>query len=445
MNTSFFHAYDLRGKYPEEIYEKTAENIGKAYGTFTEADKVLVGRDGRKHGEKITNSFIKGIKTTGTKVVYADQTPTPVIYYGMVENNIKSAAIVTASHNPSEYTGFKFCNENALAMSRKGGMKEIQQIYEQKSFEEGKAHSTEKIDLKKNYIEFVSDKIDLKNELNVLINTGNGIGGIIAKDLFENLGAKVEVINEKINGDFPNHIPDPGNSEAQEQTKEHLKDHDLAIIFDGDADRAGFILDDGSYIEEDKVLATFSEETLNQTKGKVLYDLRASKLVPEIVGKFGGEAVETRVGHTFISEKIHKDQQIVFAGELSGHYYFPYYGIPWDDGLFAASLMLQFISEGKKENILNYPKYPVSPELRIDCPHDIKQNVIEEIEQNYSNYDITTLDGVKIHFDTGWALVRPSNTEEKMSVRCEADSSEDLNRIRKEIENKVKTIISSLT
>ncbi len=443
--TDFFHAYDLRGKYPNQINKKVAENIGKAYGTFTDADEVLVGRDAREHGEEITKAFITGIKSTGTNVRNAGKTPTPLIYFGMVENDIESSAVVTASHNPSEYTGFKFCKKNALAMSRKGGMKQIEEIYEKNEFEIGEEGKEKKIELKKEYIEKVKQKIELENNLKLLINTGNGIAGVIAKELFEELGAKVDIVNGDLNGKFPNHLPDPGNKTAQEYTREKMEDHDLGIIFDGDADRAGFILNDGSYIEEDKVLAIFAQKTLEKQQGKILYDLRASKLLPEIVKEYGGQPIQTRVGHTFISEKIHEDQDIVFAGELSGHYYFPYYEIPWDDGLFAASLMTQFLSANGEEVIRNYPDYPVSPELRIDCPHDAKEKVIKKIAEIYSDYDINTLDGVKIEFNSGWALIRPSNTEEKMSVRCEADTSENLEEIREEIEEKVRETINEFT
>jgi len=439
--TEFFHAYDLRGKYPEEINEKKAEKVGKAYGTYTEAKEVLVGRDARKHGKKITEAFIEGIRSTGTNVKYAGKTPTPVLYHGMVHKNIKSAAVVTASHNPPEYTGFKFCKEEALAMSREGGMKEIEQIYEEESFKEDKIGKKESVKLKESYIEELKSKINLETELDILINTGNGIAGIIARELFESIGANVEIINEELDGNFPSHLPDPGNAEAQELTLEKMKEHDLAIIFDGDADRAGFILDNGDYIEADKVLALFSEKTLAQEKGKVLYDLRASKLLPEVIRKHDGEPLQTRVGHTFISEKIHQDEEIVFAGELSGHYYFPHYNIPWDDGLFAAVLMTQFISQDGKEIIENYPDYPVSPELRIDCPHSAKQKVVNGMAEAYSNYDISTLDGVKIEFEKGWALIRPSNTEEKMSVRCEADTEEELKQIREDVEGKVRDLI----
>ncbi len=437
---SFFHSYDLRGLYPDEISEKEAEKVGKAYGTFTDAEKVLVGRDGRKHGEKITEAFIDGVNSTGVDIEYAGITPTPVVYFGQVKNGFKSSAIVTASHNPPEYTGFKFCLENALAMSREGGMKEIEEIYESGSFITGTG-TEEDVEVVEGYIEALKEKIG-GLDLDLVINCGNGVTGVMARELFDELGCEVKMVNEEVDGDFPNHLPAPGNEEAQNQLQEAMGGEDLGIIFDGDGDRAGFILPGYGYIEEDKVIALLAEESLKNEKGVVVHDLRASKLVPEKVEEYGGKAEESRVGHTFISERIHQGEDVVFAGELSGHYYFPAYDFPWDDGLFAAALMAKMASEENlKEKIEAFPEYPVSPELRIDCPEEAKDKVTEKVAEAYSDHEISTKDGVKVQFEKGWALVRPSSTEPKMSVRCEADTEEDLDRILDEVEGKVREFI----
>ena len=438
--TSFFHSYDLRGVYPEEIDEKTAEKVGRAYGTFTDAEKVLVGRDGRTHGEKITEKFIEGIKSTGTDVASAGMVPTPVIYYGQVENGFESAAVVTASHNPPEYTGFKFNREDALAMSRDGGMREIQEIYESERFETGSGEE-ESIELVESYISAVRERTG-SIDLSVLVNCGNGVTGVMARQLFEALGCEVKMMNEEVDGEFPNHLADPGSTEAREATRSVLEGEDLGIIFDGDGDRAGFVLPDYGYVEEDKLIALFAEESLEKEEGKVVHDLRASKLVPEKIEEHGGSAVESRVGHTFISEKIHEDEDIVFAGELSGHFYFPAFDFPWDDGLFAAALMSRIASEEDLvDKLKDFPDYPVSPEINLDCDNDAKEKVMEKVAEDYADYETSTKDGVKIRFDDGWALVRPSSTEPKIRLRCEADTEERLHEIRSRIEEDVKQAI----
>jgi len=442
---SFFHSYDLRGKYRDEIGEEEAEKVGKAYGTFTDAEKVLVGRDGRNHGEDVTDAFIDGLLSTGTDVVYAAKAPSPVVYYGMVAHDIPASVVVTASHNPPEYTGFKFAKEGALAMSREGGMVDIEEIYESEEFEEGEG-DFKRIDLGNVYVEFVRNKINLEEDLDVAVNFGNGVTPVAGKEMLEAIGCEVESVNDRVDGSFPNHLPDPTNVEAQKALESHMEGKDLGIIFDGDGDRAGFMLPDYGYISEDEILALFSEECLRKKKGKVVHDLRASKLVPEIIEKNGGEPQETRVGHTFISEEIHADPEIVFAGELSGHFYFPVFDVLWDDGLFAAALMCQIVSERNVvEELENYPDYPVSPELRINCPENAKQKVTEAMKQDYSDHEMSTMDGVKIQFDTGWALIRPSSTEEKMSVRCEADTEEDVERILGEVEGKVREFIEDFS
>lgn len=442
---SFFHSYDLRGKYPDEIGEEESKRVGRAYGTYTSAEKVLVGRDGRKHGEKITDAFIEGLLSTGTDVVYAAKAPTSVIYYGMVAHDIPGSVVVTASHNPSEYTGFKFAKEGALAMSREGGMAEIEEIYEGEDFIEGEG-DFKRIDLGNSFIKFVKNRVSLEKDLKVAVNFGNGVTPIVGKEMLEAIGCEVESVNDRIDGSFPNHLPDPTNEEAQKALEPHMEGKDLGIMFDGDGDRAGFILPDYGYIEADELIALFGEECLQERKGKVVHDLRASKLVPEIVEKNGGTAQEVRVGHTFVSEKIHADSEIVFAGELSGHFYFPVFDVPWDDGLFAAALMCQIVSERDVvKELQSYPEYPVSPELRIDCPEAAKQKVTEAMKEEYSDHELSMMDGVKIQFETGWALIRPSSTEEKMSVRCEANTEQDVERILEEVEGKVRGFIEEFS
>lgn len=443
--TSFFHNYDLRGKHPEEIGVEEAEKVGKAYGKFIDAEETLVGRDGRSHGEKITKAFIRGVRATGTDVIYAGTVPSPVIYFGVDYMDLKAGAVVTASHNPPEYTGFKFCKEDALAMSRKGGMEEIERIYESEEFvETERKGELEEVDLKRDYVEFVAEKIELQEELDVAVNFGNGVSTVIGEEMLERLGCDVLSVNQEMDGDFPNHLPDPGDEEAQKQLEAVMDQEDLGILFDGDGDRAGFIVPGYGYVEGDQLLSLLAEESLKREKGKVVHDLRASKLVPEIIEQNGGEAMTTKVGHTYFSELIHQDSEIVFGGELSGHFYFPAFDVPWDDGLFAAALVCQIASEiDLKKKLESYPDYPVSPELRIDCPEEAKQNVIEGVKEHYSDHELKTVDGVKIIFDRGWVLVRPSSTEEKMSVRCEADTEEAVDEILEEVEGKVKELIEA--
>ncbi|MFB6190621.1 MAG: hypothetical protein ABEJ91_03545, partial [Candidatus Nanohaloarchaea archaeon] len=288
---SFFHAYDLRGKYPREIGEEEAEKVGKAFGTWTGSGKVLVGRDGRTHGEEVEEAFIRGLRDTGTDVLDAGMVPTPAVYRGMLSEDVDASAVVTASHNPPEYTGFKFSTGEARALSRDGGMERIEELYESGEFDEGEG-KVEEIDILESYVEFVAERVDLVQDIDVVVNYGNGVTAEAGGKMLEELGSDVREINSAVDGSFPAHPPDPGNEEAQRQLKEAMTGEDLGILFDGDGDRAGFILPEYGYVPPDEVLALFSGECLQEEKGKVVHDLRASKLVKEKVRENGGKPEE---------------------------------------------------------------------------------------------------------------------------------------------------------
>jgi phosphomannomutase len=367
--------------------------------------------------------------------------PTPVIYFGQRELGLESSAVVTASHNPPQYTGFKFCREDSIAMSRDGGMREIEAIYTNKSFDEGSGELSE-TDLEEEYVEAVLGEVG-SVDLDVVVDTGNGVAGPLAEKLFEALGCELEVLNREVDGSFPEHLPDPTSEEAKQYLRDRMSDQDLGVVIDGDGDRAGFIVPGYGEVSEDEAIAMISRHLL-EGSGTVIHDLRASKLVSEEVEDAGGEPLESRVGHTFISEMIHGRSDVVFAGELSGHFYFPGIGFPWDDGLLAAAVFSSIVEERDIKEVLDsLPEYPVSPELRIDCPEDEKQRVMDEVRKRFGDRDLSEKDGLKIMFEKGWALVRPSSTEPKMSLRFEADSQQDLKQIRDEVEDFVRSSISS--
>ncbi|MBY6287201.1 hypothetical protein GLT90_01185 [Nanohaloarchaea archaeon H12] len=438
--TSFFHSYDLRGVFPDEIGLDEAEKVGKAYGTHTESEEVLIGRDGRENGSEVAQAFIDGICSAGTDVAYVGMAPTPLVYFGQVRDGFDSAAVVTASHNPPEYTGFKFNRPGGVAMSRQGGMKNIQDIYESEDFDTGSG-TVRETEVMNDYVREVSELVG-SLDLDVLIDCGNGVTGLMARRLFEELGCNVRIINEEVDGSFPGHLPDPTDEEAQQAVQEAMDGDELGIIFDGDGDRAGFVLPEHGYIQEDEVIALLSEQALDHGKGEVIHDLRTSKIVAEKVEEYGGEPVESKVGHTFISEEIHARDNAVFAGELSGHFYFPVYGFPWDDGLLAGALMAKIAdSQDLVQKLEDFPDFPVSPEINFECSHERKNDVIKALSQEFSDHDISTMDGVKISFDSGWALVRPSSTEPKIRLRCEADTHKELEKIRSRMESEIKHIL----
>jgi phosphomannomutase/phosphoglucomutase len=425
--TDFFHAYDIRGT-ADELGEEEMLGLGKSYGTFIDADQVALVRDGRKHSERHTQAFADGLKSTGIEVLLGGLEPTPVAYHAAWSRDIPAAA-VTASHNPPEYTGIKFASPGGTALSREAGMAEIREIYESRDFDEEEGEVTE-ANLGEEYVEHLSAGLDSGTE--VVADVGNGAGGERAKQVLERIGCSVRMVNAEPDGSFPDHLPD-----TQTETLEEEAEGELGIVLDGDADRAAFLVPGYGEVSSDEAMALFAERCLDGD-GAVLADLRSSKTVRETVEHNGGKYLESRVGHTFISERLHRNNEIMFAGELSGHYYFPGLNVPWDDGIFAAALMADMHSASDlAERLQDLPQHPASPEVRPDCPHGLKQDVIEHIKQEYSDHKLSTRDGVKVHFEDGWLLIRPSNTSPKMSIRCEFDTQERVDEVLKEAEEKV--------
>ncbi len=433
--TDFFHAYDIRGT-ANELGEKQMLQLGKSHGTFIDADKVALVRDGRKHSERHAQAFANGLKSTGIEVLLGGLEPTPVAYHAAWSRDIPAAA-VTASHNPPEYTGVKFASPGGAALSREAGMAEIQEIYESKDFDRGGGEITE-ANLGGEYAGHLSTEFE--SDAEVVVDAGNGAGGERAKQVLEQIGCDVRVVNAEPDGSFPDHLPDTETEKLKEETE-----GELGIVLDGDADRAAFLVPDYGEVSPDEAMALFAERCLDGD-GAVLADLRSSKTVRETVEHNGGKYLESRVGHTFISERLHRNNEIVFAGELSGHYYFPGLEAPWDDGIFAAALMADMHSASDlAERVRELPRHPASPEVRPDCPHNLKQDVIEHLKQEYSDHELSTRDGVKVYFEDGWLLVRPSNTSPKMSIRCEFDTRERVDEVLEQAKEIVNEYIAKNT
>jgi len=439
--SSFFGAYDLRGVYPDEIAPEEALTVGRAFGTYVDAADVIVGRDGRSHADRVTGAFVDGVLSTGTGVVDVGRVPTPLVRFASRTVDAGAAAMVTASHNPPEYTGFKFTKAGGVAMSREGGMAEIQRCYESEAFASGTGTVTRR-DLLPAYLDYLSERVGGATDVTVVANFGNGVASVGGRQLLERLGCTVVGVNETVDGEFPDHPPVPDDPTAVARIQERMDGADLGVVFDGDGDRAGFVVPGVGQVSVDKVLALFARECLAERSGTVAYSLNASQLLPDVVTEEGGTPHETRVGFTFLSEYIHEHPDVVFAGEPSGHFAFPAFGVPWDDGLFAAAFMSHLVAETDvAERIAAFPDYPVSPMLRIDCPHEQKAAAVRDVVDAYAEHEQSTVDGVKIVFDDGWALVRPSNTEPKLSVRCEADTEAALDRIRTDVVDTVEGIL----
>jgi len=427
---SIFKAYDIRGIYGKELTEKTAEDIGRAYATFMNADEVVVGSDCRISSPSLTDSLIKGINGAGADVCNIDMVPAPALYFYMAVNKKQAGIYVTASHNPPEYNGFKLMN-NVRSMNVEQ-IKTLEKMISGKNYRVGNG-SAYKREIIGSYREYLKKKFKF-SKMRVVIDSGNGTCGVIAPRIFKEMGCYATELYSEPNGRFPNHYPDPTRSENIVEIKRRVIEQgaDFGIAFDGDGDRAIFIDEKGNDLKGDQALMLFAREILAKQKGKVIFTVSCSKAVEEDVKAHGGIPVLNVVGHSFLKERLFQENALI-AGEISGHLFFndDYFG--FDDGIYASMRMAQLIQDsGKKlsELVADLPKYHSSLEERIPCSDSKKFKIIEQLKKEFSQYKQITIDGVRIEFDGGWGLVRASNTEPVLSTRFEANTEQDMNRIK---------------
>ena len=430
--TAFFRAYDVRGVYPHEIDLSVAERVGKGFGSEIGGSPVVVGRDGRQQAPEVSRALIDGITATGTDVIDVGMVPTPVTRYACTRSDVEGAAMVTASHNPPEYIGVKFTTGDGVAMSRETGMAAIQRRFEQEDFATGAGSVTEH-SMVEPYLNALLEPLDAA-DVTVAVNFGHGVGATVAREFLERLGCSVIGIYETVDGSFPAHPPVPDHPDAVAAVERHLDEADLGICFDGDADRVGLVLPDYGPVSMDNLMAVYTDTCLARMGSAVVHSLDTSQVVTHVAETHNADTIETPVGFLHVAAVIADRTDVAFGGEPSGHFAFPSFGIPWDDGLFGAGLCCQLASAGVlTETIEALPTFPVSPTHRIPCPERCKEPVVEAVATAFEDYEQSRLDGVKTFFDDGWALVRPSNTEPKLSARVEAQTQSAVDRIEAEL------------
>lgn len=436
---SIFKAYDVRGVYPSELNEEIAYKVGRAFVTFLKVNNVAVSQDMRQSSKSIKESLIKGITDQGADVIEVEGLcSTPKNYFACWFLKTHGSIMVTASHNPGKYNGFKFTREQAIPISGDTGIKEIEQLVLKNKFKEP-AHKGKVIkkDIEKEYAKHILSMIDVKkmNPSKVVIDAGNGMGGRDIELVIDELPLKVTKMYFEPDGSFPNHEANPLKEENLADLKKRvLKEKaDFGIALDGDADRVFFIDETGETVASDMITCLIAEEILGKNPGEpVLYDLRSSWIVKEIIEKNKGKAHMCRVGHAFIKEHMRKEKAI-FAGELSGHFYFRdnFYT---DSGVIAALKVIQIISEkGKKLSELVNPlrKYFASGEINSEVQD--KEGKMKELAEKYKDGKISWLDGVRIDFKEWWFNVRASNTEPLLRLNLEAKTKEMMEKKRDEV------------
>jgi phosphomannomutase len=439
VDLGIFKTYDVRGTYPDQLNEEVAELIGRAFVQFLQPKTVAVGRDMRASSQPLFEAFTRGVTSQGADVVDLGLTSTDELYFAVGKFGYPAGVMITASHNPKQYNGFKLCREGAIALSAETGVYAIRDIVAAGRFDAPARRGT--IVARDVLPEFVDHCLsfidrDAIRPLKIAIDCGNGMGGLIVPAIFKHLPVEVVPLYFDLDGDFPNHPASPIEPENMADVQRAVREHhaDLGAAFDGDADRV-FITDEhGALVGGDMVTALVADMLLRGHPGStILYNLICSRGVPELIGARGGKPVRTRVGHSII-KAVMREENAIFGGEHSGHFYFRDHYFA-DSGLIALLVVLELISRENK---------PVSELLRpLDRRFrsgEINSHVadvpakLEELERAYRDADeIDHLDGVTIQYKDWWCNIRPSNTEPLLRLNIEADSSALLARKREEL------------
>lgn len=452
INTLMFKEYDIRATYPEEINENVAYIIGKSYGTYLQKyfnyNKCVVGYDNRLSGPSLHQELIKGLLETGINVIDYGMVTTPMHYLTRYKENCPGITI-TASHNPKDDNGFKFSFDHQT--NARGEMiRNFRDFTLKGSFIEGQG-ILEHRSIKKDYLNFMKKNIDLGNKpLKVVVDPGNGVTTTICKEVFS-LFPSIDVtyICDENDGTFPNHHPDPAVESNLTMLKESVIETkaDLGIAYDGDGDRVGFIDNKGLYVPADTFMYIISKYLMPFLKNKtILYDLKCSKALEDEIIRLGGIPLCYRTGTSYTEAKV-KEDNIEFGGEYSGHIFFQDRDVTIGCGIYAGLRMCEVLSKSNEtmnELYQDMNHYYKTPEIKIKTSNELKFDIIDKVLEYVKNkqYNYMNIDGVKVLYPFGWALIRASNTGPDITIRFEAETEEQLNKIQEEFTNLVNNYIA---
>jgi phosphomannomutase/phosphoglucomutase len=437
LTPEIFRAYDIRGVIDKTLDSGIAKSVGQAIGTLAQernAGPVVVARDGRLSGPYLMEGMIEGILSTGCDALDIGAVPTGVLYYAAHEMAAGSGVMITGSHNPPDYNGFKVMIGGDTLHGE-----EIRNLYvriKAQDFRTGQGSVSRK-NAVPDYIKRIADDISIERELKVVIDCGNGIGGVCAADTLRAIGAEVLPLFDEVDGTFPNHHPDPSEPENLVDLIEsvRLMDADLGLALDGDADRLGVVTLAGNIIYPDRIMMLLALDVLDRIPGAtIIYDVKCTSHLPKVIQEAGGNPVMYKTGHSLIKARM-KEIGSPFAGEMSGHFFFGerWYGV--DDGIYAAARLLEILgnTETPPEAILNaLPTSFSTPELKVQMQEGENHDFVEAFifAARFDGARISTIDGLRADFDDGWGLVRASNTTPILVVRFDAETEEALIRIK---------------
>ncbi|ALE53885.1 phosphomannomutase/phosphoglucomutase [Paraburkholderia sp. SIMBA_055] len=447
ISKSIFKAYDIRGVIGKTLDADTARSIGRAFGSEVRAqggDAVVVARDGRLSGPELIQALSDGLRAAGVDVVNVGMVPTPVGYFAASvplqleggERRVDSCIVVTGSHNPPDYNGFKMVLRGSAIYGEQ--ILALHQRIVDENFSEGSGTYTD-YDIADAYLERIASDVKLARPIKIVVDTGNGVAGGLAPKLFKKLGCELVELFTEIDGNFPNHHPDPAHPENLQDVIRALKETDAEIgfAFDGDGDRLGVVTKDGQIIYPDRQLMLFAEEVLSRNKGaQIIYDVKCTRNLAKWVKDKGGEPLMWKTGHSLVKAKL-RETGAPLAGEMSGHVFFKDRWYGFDDGLYTGARLLEILTRVQDPSKLlnSLPNSHSTPELQLKLEEGENFELIARLQKNAQFTgadDVVTIDGLRVEYPDGFGLARSSNTTPVVVMRFEADNDAALKRIQED-------------
>jgi phosphomannomutase/phosphoglucomutase len=437
MNPHIFREYDIRGKVPDELNQETVYQLGLAFGTYyynNGAKRITLGRDCRLSSPDLRDSLRAGLVDSGVHILDVGMVPTPLLYFSLYHFEVDGGIQITGSHNPPEYNGFKVGIGKTTIYGKE--IQKIREIGESQRFHGGSGR-VEEVDVMSPYLDYLKDNIQPGDApVKVAVDAGNGMGGLVAPEIYAAMGVEIERLFCEPDGRFPNHHPDPTIPENLRDLIRKVREHsaDLGIAFDGDADRIGVVDHEGSIVWGDQLMIIFGRDLLGRHPGaKIIGEVKCSQVLFDDIEKHGGTPIMWKAGHSLIKGKM-KEEGALLAGEMSGHLFFAERYFGYDDAIYAGARLLEILTKtGKsvKELLSDVPKMLSTPEIRLDCPDEKKFQIVAALTEDFKEgHQVIDVDGARVLFDGGWGLVRASNTQPVLVFRFEAQDQERLEEIK---------------
>jgi phosphomannomutase/phosphoglucomutase len=443
MDAKTFREYDIRGIVGTQITAADVTQLGRAFGTYLLRQgkrRITLGRDIRPSSEKFRDALLEGMLNTGLQVTDLGTCPTPVFYFSLRHLHAEGGIMITASHNPPEYNGFKICNGPDTIFGSE--IQRLRTIMDEGDFIRGRG-TLDSYDIIAPYHKHILQSINLERRLRIGVDGANAVAGPVAVPLLRQLGCEVHELYCQPDETFPNHEPDPTVLENLRDLITLVKSEtlDVGVAYDGDGDRIGVVDNQGQVVFGDRLLIIFARDILAKRPGATFVsEVKCSKTLYEDIEKRGGKAVMWKTGHSLIKKKM-KEVGAALAGEMSGHMFFAdrYFG--YDDAIYASCRLLEILDKSGKtiaELLDGIPPTVVTPEIRVDFPDEVKFSLVKKVKEHFrQRYPIIEVDGVRVVFDHGWGLVRASNTQPALVLRFEAETAEQLEEYRQLVEQAI--------